>query len=436
MAVSIQKKPGRSWLLTFQAMENIVNFLAEVNKLKKMKRTGFVWLEVKNPETIAQHCFRVAIMNWILAKKVFPLLDLEKIIKISLSHDLCEVYTGDMTPYWGLLPKDKEKRKEILKDWIRLPKPVKEKRAKEKFKKEKAGLDKLIKPLPSETKKEIMNYWLEYENLDSKEGRFTKQGDKIETLLQAHEYWGSDMDSPLKGWWEEVEDLIDHPVLLDFLNRIEEKFCKRNIKDNQELEFFLKIGKLKQMVRGGWLLRGVENGSTVAEDAFLLAIVIWLLGKRKKLNLEKMLKMALVYEICEVYAEDKTPYEKILPKDKRERKEILDKWPRFLESVKKKRFVEDYKEEKKSLNQLVSGLPENLRKEIICLWDDCKRRRTLEGNFVNQIYWVTMMMQALRYRIKDKSFPITGWVEQMKEFIDDPVALEFLNALYKKYPIG
>ena len=49
-------------------MRDILNFLIEVGKLKKLPRTGFVWLGIKNPETIAQHAFRVAILNWILGK--------------------------------------------------------------------------------------------------------------------------------------------------------------------------------------------------------------------------------------------------------------------------------------------------------------------------------------------------------------------------------
>ena len=81
-----------------------------------MPRTGFVWLGIKNPETIAQHTYRVAIMNWILGRKTKPQLNIGRVIKMSLVHDLCEVYAGDMTPYWGLLPRDKEKEKKFLRD--------------------------------------------------------------------------------------------------------------------------------------------------------------------------------------------------------------------------------------------------------------------------------------------------------------------------------
>ncbi len=413
-------------------MKETLNFLLEANKLKKMPRTGFVWLGIKNPETVAQHSFRVALMNWILAGKVKPKLNLEKIIKISLIHDLCEVYAGDMTPYWGLLPEDPQKRKEILKRWIRLPKKVKEKREKVKFNKEKKSLERLLKNLQPKIKKEIMGCWMECEKLLTREGRFTKQGDKIETLLQAIEYWGPDLSSPVFGWWEEVEDLVDNPILREFLGQIESRFYERK-KIDRGLEFLLKVGKLKNMPRTGLVLRGVKDPATVAEDAFLLTLAVWVLNKEKKLNLEKMLKMALIYEVSEVYAKDQTPYEGILPKDIKKRRKILERWPRFSRREKEKRFLRDYQSEKKALQRLTLGLPKNLEIEIIGLWDDCKRRLTPEGNFVNQVYWVAMMMQVLQYWKEDKKFPIFGWWEQMIEFIDEPICLEFMAELKKKF---
>ncbi len=254
-------------------MKPILKFLIEAGKLKKMPRTGFVWLGIKNPETIAQHLFRVAILNWVLAKEAKN-LDLTKVIQISLVHDLCEVYAGDVTPYWGLLPHDKEKRKEILTRWVRLPKKIKKQRDKKKFAKEKESLKKLVKRLNPRLKEEITNCWFEYEKMLTKEGRFVKQGDKIETLLQAIEYWGANLDSPVLGWWEEVRELTDNPLLLQFLTKIEDKFYKKQ-KSSAELDFLLKIGKLKTMPRTGWVLRGVSNPETIAEHTFLSTIASW-----------------------------------------------------------------------------------------------------------------------------------------------------------------
>lgn len=435
-------------------MKNILNFLIEVGQLKKMPRTGFLWLGIKKPETIAQHSFRVAMMNWVLGEQMKPKLNLEKVIKISLVHDLCEVYAGDMTPYWGLLPKDPKKRKEVLKRWIRLPKKIKEKRDKEKFEKEKKSLENLIKNLEPRLKKEIMGCWLDYERFGSKEGRFVKQGDKIETLLQAKEYWKSDKHSPVFGWWEEVKELVDDPLLLKFLKEIERK-NKRKTPLSNILDFLTKVNKLKQMPRTGFLFRGVKNPETVAEQTFQTAIMTWVLGKQKRINMEKALKMSLCHEICEVYASDATPYDHLLPRPreelkkiflkpakfpKKEREEIIEYlremykiWPKFPKKEKEKIFQKDYKNEKRALQKLTSNLSPALKKEIINLWDDFKRQLTKEGKFVNQVYWLQTYFQALEYLKEDPKFPIRSWREQMIQIVDDPVLLDFFKELEEKF---
>ena len=435
-------------------MKNILHFLIEIGKLKKMPRTGFLWLGIKNPKTIAQHTFRVAIMNWILGERVRPKLDLEKIIKISLVHDLCEVYAGDMTPYWGLLPKDPQKRKEILKKWVRLPQKIKEKRDKEKFRREKKSLEKLIRNLEPKIKEEIRDCWLEYERLGSREGRFVKQGDKIETLLQAKEYWRNDRTSPVFGWWEEVQELVDESVLLDFLEEVKKK-AKRKTSLKNILEFLIKINKLKQMPRTGLVFRGVKNPETIAEQTFRTAMMAWVLGKRKRIDMGKTLKMVLVHEICEVYAGDATPYDHLLPRPREELKkmflnpskfskqereetinylrEVYKTWPKFPKKEKEKIFQKDYRNEKRALQKLTLNLPPSLKKEIIDLWADFKGQITKEGKFVNQVYWIQTYFQALEYLNEDPKFPIRAWREQMIQIVDDPILLKFFEELEEKF---
>lgn len=209
-------------------MKEIIEFLIASGKLKKMPRTGWVWRGVKNPETIAEHTFRVAIMSWVLAKEGGEKLNLVKIIKMALAHDLCEVYAGDITPYWGLLSKDPKKRRKELQAWVRLPRAEKEKRAKVKFEREKKSLEKLVKKLSPDLRKEIMESWLDYEKMRTREGRFVKQVDKIETLLQAKEYWDDGNNSFVCAWWEEIDEFVDDPVLLKFLKELgrDDRVCK------------------------------------------------------------------------------------------------------------------------------------------------------------------------------------------------------------------
>jgi putative hydrolase of HD superfamily len=208
-------------------MDKIIKFFIEIGKLKKMPRQGWVIREVKNPESIAEHIFRVAIMAWVLADRKDKKMKTEKIIKMALIHDLCEVYAGDTTPYDSILPKDKKKRRELLKTWPRFSEKQKKSLAEKKYKKEKAGLEKLIKNLPLRLRQEIKSLWLDYENGISPEGRFFKQADRLESFLQAAEYWKANKNVPQKPYWIQAKELHDDPIILEFIEQIDKEFHKK-----------------------------------------------------------------------------------------------------------------------------------------------------------------------------------------------------------------
>jgi len=206
-------------------MRNILDFLIKIGKLKKIKRKGWVLRKVKDPETIAAHTFRMTIMAWILCCK--RKLNTNKILKMSLIHDLCEVYAGDTTPYDDILPKDKKQWKEIFNKWPRLSKQKKEKIFLKKYRKEEMALRKLIAKLPPELKKEIRDLWDDYKKGLTKEGRFISQVDRIENLLQALEYWKRGNKFAIEPWWIQIEELVDDPVLLEFMEILDHNFHKK-----------------------------------------------------------------------------------------------------------------------------------------------------------------------------------------------------------------
>jgi len=205
-------------------MKNLLNFFTEIGKLKTMPRRGWVIRNIKNPESIADHTFRVAIMAWFLGEKKNNNLNIGKIIKMALIHDLCEVYAGDTTPYDSILTGDKKKLQKVLKTWPRFSQEKKKKLIEQKYKKEKEGLEKLIKNLPPGLKSEVKSLWLDYENGSSKEGRFFKQTDRIESFLQGMEYWGKNKRLPQKPWWDQAREFYDDPILLDFIEKMDKKF--------------------------------------------------------------------------------------------------------------------------------------------------------------------------------------------------------------------
>jgi putative hydrolase of HD superfamily len=210
-------------------MKGFLDFFNEVGKLKGMPRRGWVIREIKNPESIAEHTFRVALMAWLLADKKKTKMNIEKLIKMALIHDLCEVYAGDTTPYDSILPKDKKKRREIMKTWPRFSKIEREKLTKDKFNKEKKALIQIIEKLPIELKKEIKSLWLDYEKGLSREGRFFKQADRMESFLQATEYWHKYKKPMQKPIWLWARELFDEPLILELIEEINEKFYKGSL---------------------------------------------------------------------------------------------------------------------------------------------------------------------------------------------------------------
>jgi len=203
-------------------MENLIDFFNKVGKLKNMPRRGWVINDIKNPESIADHIFRASLMVWILGSK--KKLNIERLLKTALIHDICEVYAGDTTPYDSFLPKDAKKRKALMKTWPRFSDKQRKMLQKKKYKKEEAALNKIIKDLPREIGAEIKHLWLDYEKGLTKEGRFFKQVDRLENFLQAMEYYKKYKKPPQGPWWKWAREFFDESISLEFIDEMAKKF--------------------------------------------------------------------------------------------------------------------------------------------------------------------------------------------------------------------
>jgi len=209
-------------------MKDILNFLIEVGKLKRKKRRGWLIHKIKDAETTSEHIFHLAILVWVLGKN--KKLNLERVIKMALIHDLCEIYSPDLTSYDAVALK--EKGRVTIDDVLKIKpiagRPTTNQRKKmEKIKQilERRAMKKILSKLPPNLKKEINDLWLDYENGITAEGRFVKQGDRIINLLQGLEYWKRYGKIPHKLWVRRSKEVIDDPVLLEFVRTLEKKFC-------------------------------------------------------------------------------------------------------------------------------------------------------------------------------------------------------------------
>ena len=76
--------------------EEIIEFIRLIGKLKKIKRSGWLtWkrLAVENPESVADHVFRSAILGMIISD--IKKLDMEKVVRMILLHEIAEPIIGD-----------------------------------------------------------------------------------------------------------------------------------------------------------------------------------------------------------------------------------------------------------------------------------------------------------------------------------------------------
>ena len=261
-------------------MENVNDFLFEVSKLKRIPRTGWILMDVKNPETVAEHSFRLAVTSWVFAHKKG--LKTGKAIKIALAHDLCEVYAGDVTtllyhPEFQYA-KTKKERKAIEMKWARLPALKKEEIGRKKFLQEQKALRRLLRPLHKEFQNELGSLWLDYEKNLSQEGKLVQELNSIEALLQSIEYFGTDLRKSGTTWWESTEELVRDPLLVQFLETIHERVYKGKQKFNPKglgsiLDFLRRVGGLKRIPRKGWIIRKVKSPETLGNHSFMSGLI-------------------------------------------------------------------------------------------------------------------------------------------------------------------
>jgi len=201
--------------------------------------------------------------------------------------------------------------------------------------------------------------------------------------------------------------------------------------------FLIEIGKLKGKKRRGWIIHQIKNPETTAEHIFHLAIFVLVLGKMKKLNLERTIKMALIHDICEVYSPDFTSYDAAALKEKgkitvKTLLKIQPKAARPTTTQRKKLEKIKQKLEMKAMQKLISKLPPELKGEINNLWLDYERGLTPEGRFVKQADRIINLLQGLEYWKKYGGIKHELWIRRAKEVIDDPILLKFLKEIEKK----
>jgi len=181
---------------------NVLEFIEAAGKLKKAKRTGWVAKGVSDPESVAEHSYRSALIVMLLGKELG--INVEKAIKMALIHDLAEAVTGDFRK------KPDENDQELTN--------------KKQFELEKNALQGLVSTLPRNKANEIFDLWIEYNEEITPESVAVKDIGKLEMALQAYEYEkDKNHQKSLQEFFAYSKDRIKTPKLRQLLKEIEKK---------------------------------------------------------------------------------------------------------------------------------------------------------------------------------------------------------------------
>jgi len=79
-------------------LENIYNFLMELDKLKSVYRRSYIHDTSRN-ENSAEHSWHLALALLTLQQELDIEIDMHRAIKMALVHDICEIGAGDISIY-------------------------------------------------------------------------------------------------------------------------------------------------------------------------------------------------------------------------------------------------------------------------------------------------------------------------------------------------
>ncbi|MBL4802597.1 MAG: HD domain-containing protein [Emcibacter sp.] len=137
-------------------LSSILNFLRAAEPLKDTLRSAYT--AKGRAESTAEHSWRLCLMA-LLFEDQYPELDILKLIKICIIHDLGETIGGDIPAVDQIPGTDKNQL-------------------------ERQDLTELLTPLPENLSSKILSLWDDYDQAKSPEARLAKALDKLETLLQ------------------------------------------------------------------------------------------------------------------------------------------------------------------------------------------------------------------------------------------------------------
>lgn len=188
-----------------------IEFIVEVDKLKRIFRQNAIIGTIES-ENDAEHSWHLAVMAILLSEySSTKELDMLRVLKMLLIHDLVEIHAGDTFCY-------------------------DEKGNLDKLEREQRSADKLFNILPSDQAQEIMDLWLEFETMETPEACFAASLDRLQPLLLNYHTSGHTwkrpginsekvlkrnrvLEKPVPLLWEYAQEIIEDSIQKGYLRK-------------------------------------------------------------------------------------------------------------------------------------------------------------------------------------------------------------------------
>jgi len=145
-------------------LQSQLNFVKELDKLKQVIRRNYLYDGTRSENT-AEHSWHAALSAFILQDFADEAVDICKVGKMLLIHDVVEIEAGDTYVYDMAALEGQDER-------------------------ELEAAHKLFGMLPPPMSEEFLNLWLEFEARQTPEARFAKAIDRFMPMLANYESGG------------------------------------------------------------------------------------------------------------------------------------------------------------------------------------------------------------------------------------------------------
>jgi 5'-deoxynucleotidase YfbR-like HD superfamily hydrolase len=143
---------------TSTRLEQQLSFCKELDKLKNILRQSLL-MDASRRENSAEHSWHLAAMAMLLCEYAVAPVDLTRVLKMLLVHDVVEIDAGDTFAYDAVNLETQHAR-------------------------EQQAADRLFGLLPADQGSELRRLWEEFEHHETAEAKFANALDRLQPLLQ------------------------------------------------------------------------------------------------------------------------------------------------------------------------------------------------------------------------------------------------------------